>query len=152
MTIPQTQEEQEARLSVIRRQLIELQPIRQELLTELRACEGRIEALCNEKYAIERTKIKIKICRCGESGLKTRATDKPLDMAKAMTGLDAAQSAALLAQLLRMQKEMAKDEVEVEPPKTLDEDEESIPIEPYSEDDEEEEDEEDVTDLVRANG
>jgi hypothetical protein len=108
-----TVEEHNARLSEIRSQLIALQPIRQELLHQLRVCELKIEGLCKEKEKLERSRIKIKICRAGESGLKnTIAHAKPIDTVKAIKGLDATQTAELLAQLLKMQKEMQHEEEE----------------------------------------
>lgn len=147
MALPLTQEEHNARLIILRRQLVELQPIRQELLHQLRVCELKIEGICKEKYAMERSKIKIKICKAGASGLKNQiASAKPIDTIKAMRGLDPAQTAELLAQLLRMQKEMHHDELEQADLEAADEDEHP-PIEPYSEDDEDYE-EEDVTYLL----
>ena len=145
-----TPEEHIARLSTIRRQLIELQPVRQELLHQLRVCELKIEGLCKEKNTLERSQIKIKICRAGESGLKnTVAHAKPLDTVKAIKGLDKSQTAELLAMLLRMQKEEQHAEVEQADLVAACEEDEHPPMEPYSEDDEEyEDDPEDETTLI----
>ena len=139
MTIPTTPEEQASRLNVIRRQLVDLQPVRQELLTDLRACERQIEALCKEKHLIEFAQIKIKICNPGASGYKRIVPGaKPLDTMKAVRGLDPAQSAALLTQLLRMQREMEHEELELEVEIVVPEDDDHPPMEPYCEEDEEE--------------
>jgi len=146
-SIPTTPEEHEARLTTIRRQLIELQPVRQELLHQLRVCELKIEGLCKEKAALERSKIKIKVCRAGESGLKNNiAHAKPIDTVKAIKGLDKAQTAELLETLLRMQKEAEHDELEQADIEAAEEDEHP-PMEPYSEDDEDYT-EEDITYLL----
>lgn len=147
-SIPQTPEEHEARLTTIRRQLIELQPVRQELLHQLRVCELKIEGLCKEKDILERSKIKIKICRAGESGLKNNiAHAKPVDTVKAIKGLDKSQTADLLEQLLRMQREMEHDDSEEHAITTALElaEDEHPEMEPYCEDDEEY-DEIDLTD------
>lgn len=138
MPTPLTPEEHTARISTIRRQLIELQPVRQELLHQLRVCELKIEGLCKEKNTLERSQIKIKICRAGESGLKNQvAHAKPLDTVKAIKGLDKSQTAELLAMLLRMQKEEQHAEVEHVETLAIEEDDEHPEMEPYCEDDEE---------------
>lgn len=138
MTIPTTPEEQEARLIVIRRQLVDLQPVRQGLLIELRAVERQIEILCEEKQLIEKTQIKIKVCRVGTGISKV----KPINTKQAIRNLDSAQTAELLAQLLRMQHEMEREELDEREAEIeeIDPEDDHPPMEPYCEEDEEYED------------
>lgn len=133
-----TFEEQEARLKEICRELVSLSPIRQELLTELRATEGKIEKLCAEKNYIERTRIKVTVCRTGASG-RTQHKEKPVSTKQAVGQLDKAQTEELLKTLLRMQREMRKDEEET---RQAGLDDEHPAYEPYDERDEEEEEDE----------
>ena len=133
-----TPEEQDARLKEIVRQLIDLSPIRQELLAELRKTEGKIEKLCAEKAYIERTKIKVTVCRTGASG-KTEPKAKPISTKQAMAQLDSAQTEELLKTLLRMQRELRRDEEET---RQAEQEDEHPAYEPYDPNDEEDDENE----------
>lgn len=137
---PEQHEAHTARLREIRRQLLELSPQRNEALHKLRCIEGRIEQLCEEKYRMEYAVIKITKCASSATGRK-QPVAKPLDMAKAVAGLDKSQAEEMLKTLLRMQRELRKEEEEEKANVAHLPVEEEFPLEGYDPEDEEDEEE-----------
>lgn len=136
---PAQYEAHQTRLREIRRQLIELSPQRAEALYKLRCIEGRIEKLCEEKYRMEYVAIKVTKLPASATGRK-QPTAKPLDMAKAVAGLDKSQAEEMLKTLLRMQRELRKEEEEEKADVAHLPVEETFPLEDYDPEDEEDED------------
>lgn len=133
---PEQYEAHQTRLREIRRQLIELSPQRAEALYKLRCIEGQIEKLCEEKYRMEYVAIKVTKLPASATGRK-QPTAKPLDMTKAVAGLDKSQAEEMLKTLLRMQRELRKEEDEEKANVAHLPIEEEFPLEGYDPEDEE---------------
>lgn len=88
--------QRDLRIKEIIKELIELQPIRQEYLSKLRNCEGRIEQLCKEKAYLERMGIKIKKVNLGASGKHIPSSNSGPTINDMLKDMDAAKLEALL--------------------------------------------------------